>query len=89
VSWTIEVKPSAEKQYLKLDKATRQRIRKVLTELETLDDPFSHRSIRPLTGELRGDYRLRVGDWRILLTPQQGERILFVYAILPRSKAYS
>jgi mRNA interferase RelE/StbE len=88
VSWTIEVKPAAEKQYLKLDKNVRQRIRKALIELESLDDPFSHRAVRPLTGELKGDYRLRVGDWRILFTSRTGGSLLFVYAILPRGKAY-
>jgi mRNA-degrading endonuclease RelE of RelBE toxin-antitoxin system len=41
-----------------------------------------------LTGKLQGDYRLRVGDWRILITPDREKRILHVYAILPRGDAY-
>ncbi|MGD1153823.1 MAG: hypothetical protein ABR911_13265 [Syntrophales bacterium] len=34
MSWKIEVKPNAEKQYLKLDNTTRRRIKKALLELE-------------------------------------------------------
>ena len=30
MSWRIEVKPSAEKQYLKLDRPTRRRIKTIL-----------------------------------------------------------
>ena len=34
MSWRIEVKPTAEKQYLKLDQTAKQRIRNALLELE-------------------------------------------------------
>ncbi|HDR16632.1 MAG TPA: type II toxin-antitoxin system RelE/ParE family toxin [Desulfobacteraceae bacterium] len=88
MSWKIEIKPSAEKQYLKLDKKTRKQIRESLTDLEKQNDPFLHKNVRALTGEFRGDYRLRVGKWRILFTPDKQSKILFVYAILPRSDAY-
>lgn len=88
MSWKIEIKPSAEKQYLKLDKKTRKQIRKSLLDLEEQNNPFLHKNVRALTGELKGDYRLRVGRWRILFTPDKQSEILFVYAILPRSDAY-
>jgi len=88
MSWKIEIKPSAEKQYLKLDKKTRKQIRESLLDLEEQNNPFLHKNVRALTGELKGDYRLRVGRWRILFTPDKQSEILFVYAILPRSDAY-
>ena len=88
MSWAVEVKPTAEKQYRKLDKKTRARVLESLRELEDLENPFLHQSMRPLTGELKGDWRLRVGDWRVLITPQGDTRTLFVYAILPRGGAY-
>jgi len=88
MSWQIEVKPTAEKYYLRLDKRTRKRIREALDALEREVNPLLHRDIRPLTGKLQGDYRLRVGDWRILITPDREKRILHVYAILPRGDAY-
>ncbi len=86
-SWQIEIKPSAEKQYLRLDKRTRLRIKGALVDLEKVDRPLIHSQVRPLTGQLRGDYRLRVGGWRILFTPDKKKRLIFVYAIIPRGDA--
>jgi mRNA interferase RelE/StbE len=88
MSWQIEVKPSAEKQYLKLDKTTRRRIKEVLYELEKVEQPLLHSRVRPLTGSLKGDYRIRIGNWRVLMTPDREQRVLHVYAVLPRGDAY-
>lgn len=88
MSWKIEVKPTAEKSYLKLDKKTRRRIKRSLLELEKSENPLLHPKVRPLIGKLRGDYRLRVGDWRVLFTPEKDQKIIHVYAILPRGDAY-
>ena len=88
MSWKIEVKPTAEKSYLKLDKRTRRRIKESLLELEKSENPLMHPKVRPLIGKLRGDYRLRVGGWRVLFTPDKDQKIIYVYAILPRGDAY-
>ena len=88
MSWKIEIKPTAEKSYLKLDKRTRTRIKKGLLDLEKSENPLLHPNVRPLIGKLRGDYRLRVGDWRVLFTPEKDQKIIHVYAILPRGDAY-
>lgn len=88
MSWRIEVKPSAEKSYLKLDKKTRKRVKRALRELEQRENPFLHPQMRPLTGKLRGDYRLSVGSWRILCTPEKEKMIIHVYAIIPRGRGY-
>jgi mRNA interferase RelE/StbE len=88
MSWKIEVKPTAEKYYLKLDKKTRTRMKETLRELENTDDSLLHPNVRALTGKLRGDFRLRVGKYRILFTPHIQEKILYVFAIVPRGGAY-
>jgi len=88
MSWKIEIKPNAEKQYLKLDKKIRSRIKRALIGLEKEENPLMANNVRPLTGELRGDYRLRVGKWRILFTPDPDEKVIHVYAVLPRGDAY-
>jgi mRNA interferase RelE/StbE len=87
-TWRIEVKPTAEKRFLKLDKATRRRILAALRELEAAENPLRHQQVRALTGELQGDYRLRVGGWRVLFTPDAEAKSLFVFAIVPRGEAY-
>jgi mRNA interferase RelE/StbE len=88
MSWRIEVKPSAEKQYLRLDKKTRRRIKDALYEIQEAERPLLHPRMRPLTGKLKGDYRVRIGSWRALLTADREARVLHVYAILPRGDAY-
>jgi mRNA interferase RelE/StbE len=88
MNWKIEVKPTAEKYYLKLDKKTRTRMKEALRELENTDDPLLHPNVRALTGNLRGDFRLRVGKWRALFTPHIEKKILYVFAIVPRGDAY-
>ena len=88
MNWKVEVKPTAEKYYLKLDKKMKQRVKKSLLELEKSENPLSHPKVRALTGKLQGDYRLRVGDWRILFTPDKDAKMLYVFAILPRGDAY-
>ena len=88
MSWTVEVKPTAEKYYLKLDKRTRGRVRDALMKLENSEEPSATPHVRALTGRLLGDYRLRVGKWRILFTLDRAEKSIYVYAILPRGDAY-
>ena len=88
MTWRIDVKPSAEKQYLRLDGPTRRWIKEVLRELECSEMPLLHPRVKPLTGKLKGDWRVRVGDWRILLTADRESKVLRVYAILPRGDAY-
>lgn len=88
MSWKIEIKPNAEKHYLRLDKKTKKRIKDVLLKLEKEENPFIGPNVKALTGELKGDFRLRIGNWRVLFTPDRKSKILHVYAILPRGKAY-
>ena len=88
MNWQIEVKPTAEKQYLKLDKKIRRRVKKALKDLECSENPFTHKNVKPLTGQLHGDFRLRIGGWRILFTSLKSKKLILVYAILPRGDAY-
>jgi mRNA-degrading endonuclease RelE of RelBE toxin-antitoxin system len=88
MSWKIEIKPTAEKSCLKLDKKTRQRIKNALAELESASDPFLQTKVRDSTGRLDGDYRLRVRQWRILFRPDKAPMTIHGYAILPRKDAY-
>jgi mRNA interferase RelE/StbE len=87
-TWRAEVKPTAEKRFLKLDKSTRRRILQAMQDLEAVEQPLRHQQVRALTGELQGDFRLRAGDWRVLFTPDLERKMLFVYAVVPRGEAY-
>jgi len=88
MSWTIELKPSAVKSYGKLGKVEKRRVRERLMQLEQSDDPLHHTDVKALVGPLKGDYRLRIGGWRILFTPNLTQKMIHVYAIIPRGDAY-
>jgi mRNA-degrading endonuclease RelE of RelBE toxin-antitoxin system len=61
---------------------------RALEEVAALDDLNSHPNIRSLTGQ-SDCFRLRVGIYRAILQPQDGEDpILYVDYIGPRGDAY-
>ena len=78
VSWT----ETSLKQLEKLDKTTAKRI---VEKTESISkDPF--RFVKKLTGfDL---YRLRVGDYRIIMSIEKGKMIIFVLEVGHRSNVY-
>ena len=53
---------------------------------ETAADPANARNVKRLKG--RDGYRLRVGDWRVIFTLDNGELVLIVVEIGPRGDVY-
>ncbi len=62
-----------------MDKATKQRIKAGIEKIPLGD-------IKPLQGS-KGSYRLRVGDWRVLFSYQEGD-IILIEKIEPRGGVY-
>ncbi len=50
--------------------------------------PRRHPNIKPLTGRLKGYYRYRVGDYRVIYCIDDGDRLVIVALITHRGKAY-
>jgi mRNA interferase RelE/StbE len=63
-----------------LSRPDRERIAKAIDRLPEGD-------VRKLRGVQR-TWRLRVGDWRVLFSLNQAERIVDVLAVRPRGRAY-
>jgi mRNA-degrading endonuclease RelE of RelBE toxin-antitoxin system len=55
--------------------------------VEAAEQPLQHPRVRPLTGKLKGDCRVRIGGWRVLLATDRERKLLHVCAILPRGDA--
>lgn len=51
-------------------------------------DPFSHPNIKRLTGKLRGLFRYRIGDWRVVYRIDEESKQVVVLVIVHRSGAY-
>jgi len=86
--WTIKFSTNTEKYYKKLDKKLKQRIKNHLKEISTYDNPLDYAQVKPLTGELRGFYRLRIGSYRIIFSLIYEDKVIAVVNIVPRGSAY-
>lgn len=81
--WRVEVKQRAKKDLTRLDMPVRRRI--VTAARKLAEDPHSG-ALRKLTG--RPESRLRVGDWRVLVTLDEDTRTVEIQRVLPRGRAY-
>ena len=82
--WRLEVSSQAERQIGRLPPDAQRRVLDALAGLTT----------HPPTGDImklqgrRDEYRLRVGEWRVLFRRDRGERIVVVTAVRARGGAY-
>ncbi|PAF47147.1 addiction module toxin RelE [Helicobacter sp. 12S02634-8] len=76
----------ASKQFKKLDSVTKDRIGSFFDELQTLPNP--RQKGKALTGNLKGLWRYRVQDYRLICHIQDKELIILCLEIDHRSKVY-
>jgi len=86
--WSIRISSDAEKYFQKLDKKRRERIKERLLKLSKQENPLESPQVKALTGELKGFYRLRIGNYRIIFALLAKEEIIAVVNIFPRGNAY-
>lgn len=86
--WTVKVSSFAEKHYGRLDKKARVKIREKLLDLSRLKNPLEHKDAKPLAGDLKGFYRLRVGEYRVVFGIIPAQRTIAVVNIAPRGSVY-
>jgi mRNA interferase RelE/StbE len=81
--WTVEFERRAEKDLERLDPQVKQR---VLSAIGRLADGPGSADLRKLTG--RAEFRLRVGDWRVIIDLDIPARAIIIQRVLPRGRAY-
>jgi mRNA interferase RelE/StbE len=65
-------------------------VRKLNRCFDTLrTNPYSHPNIKRLAGELRGRFRYRVGDWRVVYRVDEQERRVTILVIAHRGSVYN
>ena len=81
--YTIRIKRSAEKELDRLSEKMFRRISEAVLRLESDPRP-------PGSKKLRGvqDYRLRVGQYRILYSVDDGRRVIVISAVGHRREVY-
>ena len=84
--YEIELAKKAAKFYQKADTPTVRRLNAAFDRLA--EDPFHHYNIKPLSGELEGSYRLRIGNIRIIYSVDDTIKIVYIEVIGFRGDVY-
>jgi len=84
MNYTIQFKPQADRDLLKISPPTKQRILKKIAELAL--NPYQL-GTQKLKGRKK-QYRVRVGDYRILYEIFDDRLIVYVIRIAPRDTIY-
>jgi mRNA interferase RelE/StbE len=79
----VRFAPEASDQLERLDKPTAQH---VLKKIRWMTGRFDQATHLPLTGNLKGVFKLRVGDYRVLYTFDESE--IVVHVVKHRSEIY-
>jgi len=83
LSWQVRWLDRALKEAERLDRPTRQRIFDAVDRLAATGQG----DVRPLQGR-SDEYRLRVGNWRILFQRDGEQLVMLVLRVRPRGDAY-
>lgn len=86
MSWRVEFTPHAEDQFDQLDNSVRKRIVKALAKLENSPNPQAH--CKPLSGDLAGLWRYRIGDYRFIIDLLREELVILALDVDHRSRVY-
>jgi len=83
--WNLVFTLEARYDFEKLDKGLQKRIG---DRLNWLQNSFDEIIPSVLTGEWRGFFKFRVGDWRVIYKVEWGKNLIIVYIIDRRDKIY-
>jgi len=86
MSWTIKINSRAAKSLKSLDKPSKKRIEQFIEQLTTTDNPRT--TGKTLQGTLKGLWRYRVGNYRLICQIKDGELIILVLDIGHRKNIY-
>ncbi|MBL7084382.1 MAG: type II toxin-antitoxin system RelE/ParE family toxin [Candidatus Aminicenantes bacterium] len=87
-NWKVELSKEAIKDLINLDKNVSSRLVNKLNKLEISENPLSLKDVRPLVGKLKGFYRLRVGEYRIIFELDRHNKRIGIHIIVLRGNAY-
>ncbi len=87
MAWKIEFENAAKKDLKKLDRQAQKNILQYLrNRIITDEDP--RRFGNPLSKNLSGLWKYRIGDYRLICEIQKGKMVVLVLRVGHRSKVY-
>lgn len=84
--WRVETTASFDRDFRKLDRAMQKRVLAYLLDVAELDDPRQRG--KGLTGNHTGQWRYRVGDYRVLAVIDDNALIVLALNVGNRSRIY-
>jgi mRNA interferase RelE/StbE len=81
--WTLSYARRAEKDIARLDPLVRRRVFATLEHLAADNLTIEARKLKTID-----EWRVRVGDWRVRFTRDDGARTIHVTHVLPRGRTY-
>ena len=87
-AWLIGMSNAFMKSIKSVDGKLRGRVLECLSQLTR--DPMNPKgdTVKPLEGELKGWWRYRLGDFRLIYRPDRAKKTVFLGGLLPRCEAY-
>ena len=87
MAWRVEFLPAADKVFGKLDRQQQRRIRQFIEKrIEPAED--SRQLGEGYTGPLKGYWKYRIGDYRLVCDIQEQTKTVLVVAIGDRKEVY-
>lgn len=86
MTWSVEIDIDVRRKLRKLDPQVARRFRSALRAIASLDDPRSRG--KGMTGNLRGLWRYRVGDYRIVCDIRDEALVIIAIDLGHRSEVY-
>ncbi|MBI2920062.1 MAG: type II toxin-antitoxin system RelE/ParE family toxin [Planctomycetes bacterium] len=83
LTWRVELETRARREYLDLESSVAGRVAAVLDDLQKNPRPPGAKRLVGIAG-----FRVRVGDWRILYTIDDPNRLVRIYRIRNRKDVY-
>ena len=86
--WSIAPTMEFCKTVQRMDKKVKGRVLEAITELSDKPTKLRGDTVKPLSGEFKGRWRYRIGDYRLIYWPDDERRTVFLLAVLSRGTAY-
>ncbi|NCO73723.1 MAG: type II toxin-antitoxin system RelE/ParE family toxin [Cyanobacteria bacterium] len=83
--YSLELKQKAIDQLTKINPSIQQRI---IKKLQWFEENFEKTIPLPLTGNLSGFYKIRIGDYRVIYTFEISNKIITIHEIGHRKDIY-
>jgi mRNA interferase RelE/StbE len=83
--YKVVLLPMAERTFLQAASPLARKLARAFESLE--NDPLRHPNIKRLTGPLKGLFRFRAGDYRIVYQIDAAEKTVYVVRIAHRKEA--